>query len=61
MRQPSPHPTRKMTAVMLAGAFTTLLAWLLSLGGVEMPPEVATAVTTIIVGAAGYLTEEPLR
>ncbi len=46
----------KVTAAVLAAAVTTILAWVVSLLGLEIPAEVQGAVTTVLVGVAGYLT-----
>jgi hypothetical protein len=46
------HP--KVAAAGFAGAATTLLVWGLSLVGVELPAEVASALTVLISGGAGY-------
>ena len=46
----------KVTAAVLAAAVTTILAWLLTLVGVELPNQVQGAVTSVLVFAAGYLT-----
>lgn len=46
----------KVTAGVLAAAVTTLLAWAVSLAGLEIPAEVQGAITTILVGVSGYLT-----
>ena len=46
----------KVTAALVAAAVTTILAWLLTLLGVELPNEVQGAVTSVLVFVAGYLT-----
>lgn len=46
----------KVTAAVLAAAVTTIIAWLLSTAGIELPNEVQGAITTILVFVAGYLT-----
>jgi hypothetical protein len=46
----------KVTAAVLAAAVTTLIAWLLTLAGVELPNQVQGAITTILVFTAGYMT-----
>lgn len=46
----------KVTAAVLAAAVTTLIAWLLSTAGIELPNQVQGAITTILVFVAGYLT-----
>jgi hypothetical protein len=47
------HP--KVAAAGLAGAAATVLIWIGELAGVEVTPEVAAAITTIVAFAAGYL------
>lgn len=51
-------PTPKTTVATLAAALSTLVAWLTSLTGVDMPPEVATAFATLLVAVATYFTPE---
>lgn len=46
----------KVTASLVAGAVTTIIAYLLTLAGVELPNEVQAAITMILVFVAGYLT-----
>lgn len=46
----------KVTAAVLAAAVTTLIAWLLTLAGIELPNQVQGAITTILVFVAGYMT-----
>lgn len=46
----------KVTAATIAGAVTIILVWVVGQLGVNVPPEVASAVTTILAFAAGYLT-----
>lgn len=41
-----------------AGAVTILLVWIVSLIGLEVPPEVASAFTVLITVAVGYLVPE---
>ena len=48
-------PTPKIQAAGAAGAVTTVLVWAVGYAGVDVPPEVAAAVTTIIATGAGYL------
>lgn len=50
------HP--KVAAAGAAGAVTTLVVWLLALFGVTMPAEVATALTTLLMVAAGFLRQD---
>jgi uncharacterized membrane protein len=54
-------PNAKVIAGALGGAVATIVLWLVSFyGGVDLPAEVAAAVTTIIVAIVAYLTSEPL-
>lgn len=46
----------KVTAALVAAAVTTILAWLLTLAGVEVPNEVQGAITSVLVFVAGYMT-----
>lgn len=54
-------PEKKVTAATLAGAVVTILVWVLKLSGVDIPAEVATAITTILVAVAGYLAPHTHR
>lgn len=49
------HVQPKVTAAGFGGAATVLLVFALTQVGVELPPEVASALTTVIAFAAGYL------
>lgn len=56
---PNPVPKPKVVAATLAAAITSVIVWILSAyAGVEIPPEVAAAITTLIAFGAGYLTSE---
>ena len=46
----------KVTAAVVAAAVTTIIAWLLTLAGIQLPNEVQGAITTVLVFTAGYLT-----
>lgn len=48
-------PQPKVLAGGAAGAVTVVLVWAAGLGGLEVPPEVASAVTVLISFAAGYV------
>jgi hypothetical protein len=54
-------PEKKVTAATLAGAVVTILVWVLKLAGVDIPVEVAAAITTILVAVAGYLAPHTHR
>lgn len=45
----------KVAAGGIAGALTVILVWLLNMGGVDVPAEVASAITVVISFGAGYL------
>lgn len=47
------HP--KVAAGGAAGAVTVVLVWVAEMFGLEVPAEVASAVTVLISTAAGYL------
>lgn len=49
----------KVIAAGSAGAATVVLVWAASLFKVDVPPEVASAVTVLISTGAGYLKREP--
>ena len=52
----------KVTVAVIAGAITTILVYLVRLfSGTEIPAEVATAITTVIMGIAAYAKRDPLR
>jgi len=52
----------KVTIGIAAGAVVTVLAWILSeAAAIDLPPEVAAAVTTIIVAVAAYVKRDPKR
>lgn len=52
----------KVTVSVLAGAITTILVYLIRLvADVEVPAEVATAITVVIMGGAAYAKRDPLR
>lgn len=55
-RKPSRRPTPKVAAATLGGAVTTLIVWVLGRLGVEVTPEVAAALATVVAFAAGYVT-----
>ena len=53
---PSAKPVRKVSAAAAAGASVTLAMWLLKQFGVELPPDVSSALVTVGGFIAGYLT-----
>lgn len=48
-------PTAKVTAAAAAGAATVLLVWVVGLLGLDVPSEVASAVTVLLSAGAAYL------
>ena len=55
-KSPSSMPIPKMQAVGFAAGLTAIAVWILSLYGVDMPPEAAAGLTAILGFAAGYIT-----
>ena len=54
----SAAPTAKVTSSGAAGAFVLIVVWALDdYADVQIPPEVAAALTTLLSFAAGYLTK----
>lgn len=54
-RSPSALPVRKVTAAGVAGAATAIIVWILSAAfKVNIPPEIASAITVVLAVAAGY-------
>jgi hypothetical protein len=54
-------PEKKVTAATLAGAIATIIVWVLHLLGVDMPAEVAAAITTVLAAVAGYMAPHTHR
>lgn len=51
----------KVIAGTLAAAIVTIIVWIASAAGVDVPVEVQGAITTILVFVAGYLKLDPNR
>jgi hypothetical protein len=52
---PSAFPVRKVAAGGVAGALTTIIVWILSVAfKIDIPPEIAAAITVVLSFAAGY-------
>ncbi len=60
LRMESNTPVRKVTAVGIAGAITTLLVFVLNTyvldPGKQITPDAAAALTTVLAFLAGYFT-----
>jgi hypothetical protein len=55
-RSPSAFPVRKVAAGGVAGAVTAIIVWILAAAfNVNIPPEIASAITVVLSFAAGYL------
>lgn len=51
----------KVAASTLAAALVTIIVWVASIAGVEIPELVQGALITIIVALAGYFVTDPRR
>lgn len=47
---------QKAGAAGAAGAGTVILVWIVGLAGLDVPPEVASAFTTLLATGAAYFT-----
>ncbi len=55
-RSPSAFPVRKVAAGGAAGAITAIIVWILSAAfKINIPPEIASAITVVLSFLAGYL------
>jgi|694.fasta_scaffold136609_5 hypothetical protein len=48
-------PVPKVAAAGIGGAVATLIVYLASVAGVEVPGDVGAAIATVVAFAAGYL------
>ncbi len=53
----APRP-KVATGAGIGGPLSTVLAWSVGLAGVQLPPEVAVAMSALIIFLVGYLTPE---
>lgn len=51
----------KVTAATIAAALVTILVWVASLAGVDVPAEAQGAITVLLVAVIGYLVPDPAR
>lgn len=58
MNQPDAQPTNKVAAAGISGAASVLLVYVLGQFGLDVPPEVASAITVLAAFGAGYMTKE---
>ena len=52
------NPSPKMISATLAAAVVTVIVWVASAAGVDVPSEVQGALTTILVAVAAYVTPQ---
>ena len=53
--------SNKVSMSVLAAAVVTVVVWLASYAGIEIPEVVQGAIITIIVGLVGYFVTDPRR
>lgn len=58
VNQPTNQPTTKVAAAGVGGSLTVLVIYVLGLFGVDLPPEVASALSALISFGAGYIVKE---
>lgn len=59
VKQPTKHPTAKVTAVGLGGgAIGTVMAWVQARFGIELLPQDVTIIMAVVTFAAGYFTKD---
>ena len=51
-------PKRKVGAGALAGAISALVVWIAGVNRIEIPPEAASALTTVITFITSYFVTE---
>lgn len=56
--QPSLAPTAKVGSSAAAGAAVIVLVWVAGLFGLAVPPEVASAVSVLIMAGVAYIVKE---
>lgn len=56
--QPTPQPTSKVAAAGVGGSITVLVVYIAKLFGLEIPAEVASALTALIAFGSGYIQKE---
>ncbi|HEY7483139.1 MAG TPA: hypothetical protein VH912_01635 [Streptosporangiaceae bacterium] len=55
-------PEKKVTAATLAAAVTTIVIWILrTFAHIDIPAEVAVAISTVVVAVAGYMAPHTHR
>lgn len=58
VKQSTNTPTKKVTNMGISGALVLIVSFLASLGGVELPMEVAIAVTVVVMEIVGWVTSD---
>lgn len=59
--EPTARPEAKVVAATVSGAAVTLIIFIASLFGLEVPAEVAAAAVTVVAAVAGYLAPHTRR
>lgn len=57
----SKRPEAKVVAATVSGAAVTLIIFITSLFGLDVPAEVAAAAVTVVAAVAGYLAPHTTR
>lgn len=56
---PIEKPARSIGAAALAGALSAIVVWVLNDGfGVDVPPTIASSITTVVTFATGYFVAD---
>lgn len=58
---PTKAPVPKVAAAGGAGIAGTLLVFIAQRAGVDLPPEVAAAIITVVAFVAGYITKDKAK
>lgn len=51
----------KVTSATLSGALAVVLVWAAGMADVDVPAEVASAITVLLMAGAAYFKRDPLR
>ncbi len=54
------RPIKKLETAGIAGAFGVVVVYLAKLAEIELPPEVAAALVSVVTWLAAYLQRDPL-
>lgn len=59
--KPTKKPSTKVVSGAAAGAVVVVVVWVCSLFGLEVPGDVASALTVLVGFGAGYVVPDPRR